>query len=103
MFFIDGSLHLKNILVLIIGLIIIIFSIKYNQYSIDTKKSELKTLIKNEYLRQTTNFLINNLKSNYLNISHNVEKGESFNEILKNYEISSLEIEQIKKEIIIYK
>tara|TARA_B100001971_G_C18221152_1_gene557291 strand:+ start:255 stop:1553 length:1299 start_codon:yes stop_codon:yes gene_type:complete len=85
----------NNLLFLIIGISIIILSIKYNQYSGERKKLELIQLTKNEYFKQTTKFFLNNLKSNFFNISHVAQKGESFNEILKSYKIPASEIEKI--------
>ena len=86
---------INNLLFLIIGISIIILSIKYNQYSGERKKLELIQLSKNEYFIQTTKFFLNNLKSNFFNISHVAQKGESFNEILKSYKIPASEIEKI--------
>ena len=90
---------LNNLIFIIIAISIIILSIKYNQYSAEKKRFELIKLTKNEYFKQTTKFFLDNLKSNFINISHVVRKDENFNTILKNYEIPVSEIEKIKTQI----
>ena len=89
----------NNYIIFIIGFAILFFSIQYNNYSKAKKEIEFVKLTKNEYFRQSANFILDNLKSNYLNISHKVKKNENFNQILKNYEIQPKEIEIIQNEI----
>ena len=69
---------LNNLIFIIIAISIIILSIKYNQYSAEKKRFELIKLTKNEYFKQTTKFFLDNLKSNFINISHVVQKDEKF-------------------------
>ena len=57
---------INNLIFIIIGISIIILSIKYNQYSAEKKRLELIKLTKNEYFKQTTKFFLDNLKSNFL-------------------------------------
>ena len=61
---------INNLIFVIIGISIVILSIKYNQYSAERKKLELIKLTKNEYFKQTGKFFLDNLKSNFFNISH---------------------------------
>ena len=74
---------INNLIFATIGILIIVLSIKYNQYSTEKKTLELVKLTKNEYFKETTKFFLDNLKSNFFNISHVIQKGENFNEILK--------------------
>ena len=92
---------LNNLIFIIIAISIIILSIKYNQYSAEKKRFELIKLTKNEYFKQTTKFFLDNLKSNFINISHVVRKDENFNAILKNYDPQTFAdlIYRIEKEL----
>ena len=90
---------INNLIFATIGILIIVLSIKYNQYSAEKKTLELVKLTKNEYFKETTKFFLDNLKSNFFNISHVIEKGENFNEILKSYKIPQPEIEKIRTQI----
>ena len=84
---------INNLIFATIGILIIVLSIKYNQYSAEKKTLELVKLTKNEYFKETTKFFLGNLKSNFFNISHVIQKGENLNEILKSYKIPQPEIE----------
>jgi len=90
---------INNLIFATIGILIIVLSIKYNQYSAEKKTLELVKLTKNEYFKETTKFFLDNLKSNFFNISHVIQKGENFNEILKSYKIPQPEIEKIRTQI----
>ena len=90
---------INNLIFATIGILIIVLSIKYNQYSTEKKTLELVKLTKNEYFKETTKFFLDNLKSNFFNISHVIQKGENFNEILKSYKIPQPEIEKIRTQI----
>jgi murein DD-endopeptidase MepM/ murein hydrolase activator NlpD len=56
-------------------------------------------LINNIYFQKSFNHILNNLKPKYLNVEHVVSSGETFDQILKNYNISEYEIKIIKKNI----
>ena len=90
---------INNLIFATIGILIIVLSIKYNQYSAEKKTLELVKLTKNEYFKETTKFFFDNLKSNFFNILHVIQKGENFNEILKSYKIPQPEIEKIRTQI----
>ena len=68
---------INNLIFITVGISVLILSIKYNQYSIERKKLELIKLTKNEYFKQTTNFFLDKLKSNFFNISHAIQKGDN--------------------------
>lgn len=90
---------INNLIFATIGILIIVLSINYNQYSAEKKTLELVKLTKNEYFKETTKFFLDNLKSNFFNILHVIQKGENFNEILKSYKIPQPEIEKIRTQI----
>ena len=58
-----------------------------------------KTIINNVYLKKTLDHVFNNLEPKFKKISHKVSKGETFDEILKQYQIKDSEISAIKKKI----
>ena len=90
---------INNLIFATIGILIIVLSINYNQYSAEKKTLELVKLTKNEHFKETTKFFLDNLKSNFFNISRVIQKGENFNEILKSYKIPQPEIEKITTQI----
>ena len=84
---------------LILGSFLIILAIKYSEYSINKKNQTLNEILNNNYFKKTTQHIFKNLNSVYSNIDHKINAGESLNQILKNYEVSDKEIENIKKEL----
>ena len=90
---------INNLLFILLGSFLIILYVQYSQFSIDKKQKRLFAILQNSDFKLTQNFIINNLKSNYLNIDHKVKSGETFNQILKEYNISEKEIGNIKKEL----
>jgi len=54
-------------------------------------------LINNIYFKKTLNNIFDNLSPKYLSIEHKITSGETFNEILRKYEIPENEIVKIKK------
>ena len=87
------------VIYLIFGSFLIILAIKYNEYSINKKNQTLNEILNNDYFKKTTQHIFKNLNSVYSNIDHKINVGESLNQILKNYEVSDKEIENIKKEL----
>jgi len=87
------------VIYLILGSFLIILTIKYNEYSINKKNQMLIEILNNNYFKKTTQHIFKNLNSVYSNIDHKINAGESLNQILKNYEVSDKEIENIKKEL----
>ncbi len=80
-------------------IIITIFSTTY--YNLNKKKiyTNYKNTIHNVYFKKTINHIFDNLEPKFKSISHNISRGETFDDILKEYSISNDEIEKIKKEI----
>ena len=66
-------------------------------YNLNKERTErnLISVTENLYFQKNLEHLINSLKPKYKRIQHVVSKGENFNNILKNYNISSNEITKI--------
>ena len=89
----------NEILFLFLIIIISTISIKiYNNNKAETSEN-YKNLINNIYFEKSLNHIFNNLKPKYLNISHKVSEGETFEKIFKDYPISTDEIKKIQKEL----
>ena len=87
---------LEYILLCLLVFFTIVFISYYNQKQNNFNKNFNK-LIDNVYLEKTVNNIFNNFKPRYLKIEHEVLKGESFVNILENYNISKIEINEILK------
>ena len=89
----------NEILFLFLIIIISTISIKiYNNNKAETSEN-YKNLINNIYFEKSLDHILNNLKPKYLNISHKVSEGETFEKIFKDYPISTNEIKKIQKEL----
>ncbi len=81
-------------------LILILISIISTQiYNLNKKKINQNyiNLINNSYFKKNLKYFFENLEPRYVDIEHTVSKGETFNKILNNYEISKTEINKIIK------
>ena len=87
---------LEYILISLLIFFTIIFTSFYNQKQNNFNKN-INNLIDNVYLEKTVNNIFNNFKPRYLKIEHEVLKGESFVNILENYNVSKIEINEILK------
>ncbi len=85
-----------TIFLIFIGLIFIILMQSYNFIKNEQNK-HLEKVLNNSYLEKSLKNIVKNLDPKYLSIEHKVSSGESFNSILKSYDINSKEINQIKK------
>ena len=77
---------------------LIIFAILSTQiYNLNKQKTirNFITLTDNIYFQKSLEHFISNLKPKYQTIKHLVSKGENFNSILRNYNISDKEIKKI--------
>ena len=78
--------------------LLIFFAIFSTQFYNLKKQKTVKGLIslnENIYFQKSLEHILNNLKPKYKTIKHNVTSGESFNSILKDYDISDKEIKKI--------
>jgi murein DD-endopeptidase MepM/ murein hydrolase activator NlpD len=102
-----SKIHLKikknfGIFFLILISMISIFSMQIYNFNKDIKERNYINLINNTYFQKSLNYIIYNLEPKYIEIEHKVKNGETFDQILKNYEIPREEINKIKEKIVKY-
>ena len=91
---------IQNEIVALLALIIIttVLTLYYNF----TKKkinNDYKQVIENVYFKKTLNHFFNKLEPRFKKISHKVEIGETFDNILENYSIDKKEIKILKEKL----
>ncbi len=92
----------KNTEIFALTLLVTIIIIFTNYYNFNKNKilNEYKNLINNVYLKKTLNNALNNLEPKFKKINHRVSEGETFGNILKEYQVRDVEIEEIKKKLL---
>jgi len=80
-------------------LFITIISTSYYNYNKEKIYSNYKTAINNVYFKKSLNNLFNNLEPKFKKINHQIQSGETFDNILESYEINKSEISDIKKKL----
>ena len=89
----------SEIFSLFIIVAIAVISTSYYNYSKQKIYNNYKTILNNIYLKKTLNYTFNNLEPRFKKISHNITIGETFDNILKKYDLKDTEIKEIKKNI----
>ena len=91
----------KNPEALALSLLILISIISTTYYNFNKEKIlfNYKNLINNIYLKKTVHHVFNNLEPKFKKIEHKISPGETFDDILKRYNISVEEIAEIKKNL----
>jgi len=91
----------KNAEIIALFLLLLITIISTSYYNYNKKKiyNNYKNTIHNLYFKKTINHFFNNLEPKFKTINHKVKQGETFDDILKAYDIESSEIQQIKNEL----
>ena len=89
----------SEIFALFILIFLTVISTTYYNHSKKKIYNNFKTIINNVYLKKTLNHVFNNLEPKFKKISHKVSEGETFVNILNNYQINESEISEIKKKI----
>jgi len=82
--------------------ILIILTIIFTIFYSHTKKkisNNYKELINNVYFKKTTNHFFDNIEPKFKKIRHQVEAGETFDNILSQYSVKKKEIQNIKDTI----
>ena len=82
--------------------LLIIISITFTTFYNFTKKkinNNYKEVINNIYFKKTANHLFNNLEPKFKKIRHQVNVGETFDNILQEHSIDNKEIKNIKKKL----
>jgi murein DD-endopeptidase MepM/ murein hydrolase activator NlpD len=89
----------SEIFALFVLIFLTVISTTYYNESKKTIYGNFKTIINNLYLKKTLDHVFNSLEPKFKKISHKVSEGETFVNILNNYQISDTEILEIKKKI----
>ena len=91
----------KNPEALALSLLILISIISTTYYNFNKEKIlfNYKNLINNVYLKKTIHHVFNSLEPKFKKIEHKISPGETFDDILKKYNISNEEITEIKKNL----
>ena len=86
----------KNTEIFALSLLIIITVISTTFYNQSKKKiiDNYKNTINNIYLKKTLNHIFNNLEPKYKVINHKIVSGETFQSILRQYQVKEEEINQ---------
>ncbi len=84
-----------------LGLLIIITVVSTSYYNHTKSKisNNYKDIIHNVYFKKSLNYFFENLEPKFKKVSHQINEGETFNNILENYSIAQKEIEIIKKKL----
>jgi len=88
--------EITTLSLLIIATIIFISLFNYKK-SIDNQN--FNNLVNNVYLKKTLKHIFNNLEPKYKRIDHKIQSGETFDKILKFYQIKDEEILKIKENL----
>ena len=91
----------KNTEIIALSLLIIITITSTTFYNHNKNKilSNYKNTLNNVFLKKTIKYLFDNLEPKFKKIDHKVQKGETFDNILKQYDVSEIEIGEIKEKI----
>ena len=91
----------KNLEIFALGLLILITTIFTSYYNYNKKKilNNYSNLLDNVYFKKSFNQILDNLEPRFKKIEHEINVGETFDEILEQYLIEKSEIDQIKKEL----
>ena len=91
----------KNAEIIALFLLVLITIISTSYYNFNKKKiyNNYKNTIHNLYFKKTINHFFDNLEPKFKTIHHKIKQGETFDDILKAYDIKSSEIKQIKSEL----
>ena len=82
---------------LLLALIITILSVRIYNINKNVINQNYINLINNTYFQKSIKHVFDNLEPKFIDITHKVSKGETFNKILNNYKIPKSEIQKIIK------
>ena len=77
----------------------IFFTIKYNQTSSQKREDAINKIIKNNFFLELNKFVLQKVTSPYINISHQIKKGESLSKVFKIYNINQQDIAKANNEL----
>ena len=94
------KIKIKNeIFLLFLVLLITIVSTVYYNYSKKKIANNYKEIVENIYFKKTLNHIFNKFEPRFKKISHKVETGDTFDNILDRYSVNKDEIKIIKKKL----
>ena len=82
---------------LLITIIVTILSVRIYNVNKNVINQNYINLINNTYFQKSIKHVFDNLEPKFIDITHKVSKGETFNKILNNYKIPKSEIQKIIK------
>jgi len=82
---------------LLLTIIVTILSVRVYNLNKNIINQNYINLINNTYFQKSIKHVFDNLKPKFIDITHKVSKGETFNKILNNYQIPKSEIQKIIK------
>tara|TARA_Y100000748_G_scaffold122_1_gene108 strand:+ start:93 stop:1388 length:1296 start_codon:yes stop_codon:yes gene_type:complete len=88
--------NLSTVFLVSLSLLTIIILISFNNLK-ELESKRYQNLLDNVYLDKTIKNIINNLNPKYEDIEHKVSKGDTFDKILKKYEVSTNEIKELRQ------
>ena len=88
--------NLGTIFLVSLSLLTVMVLISFNNLK-QLENERYQNLLDNVYLEKTIKNILNNLEPKYLDVEHKISKGDTLDKILKEYEISQNEINELKK------
>ena len=82
---------------LLLTIIVTIFSVRIYNVNKNVINQNYINLTNNTYFQRSIKYVFDNLEPKFIEITHKVSKGETFNKILNNYKIPKSEIQKIIK------
>ena len=82
---------------LLLALIVTILSVRIYNINKNVINQNYINLTNNTYFQRNIKYVFDNLEPKFIEITHKVSKGETFNKILNNYKIPKSEIQKIIK------
>jgi len=82
---------------LLLTIIVTILSVRIYNVNKNVINQNYINLINNTYFQKSIKHVFDNLEPKFIDITHKVSKGETFNKILNNYQIPKSEIQKIIK------
>ena len=82
---------------LLLTIIVTIFSVRIYNINKNVINQNYINLTNNTYFQKSIKYIFDNLEPKFIDITHKVSKGETFNKILNSYEIPKSEIQEIIK------
>ena len=82
---------------LLLAIIVTVLSVRIYNVNKNVINQNYINLINNTYFQKSIKYVFDNLEPKFIDITHKVSKGETFNKILNNYKIPKSEIQKIIK------